>query len=158
VLRHLDERSTPPVDCEGFEVTVPSRWFIKTSFIYFALSMLMGMALLLQPVMGWPNAIQSLKPVYLHFIFIGWVTQLIMGVGYWMFPKYTTAKPRGDVWLVWAVYLLLNLGMIFRTLGEPAVMLNPLGGWGWMLAAASTFLLLAGWGYVWLVWGRIKER
>lgn len=137
---------------------VLSRWFIKTAFVYFALGMIMGMALLLQPVFGLPNAIQSLRPVYLHFIFIGWVTQLIMGVGYWMFPRYTREKPRGDVWLAWFVYAMLNLGMIFRTVGEPLIMLDPLGGMGWVVAAASTFLLFAGWGYIVLVWGRIKER
>jgi len=139
-------------------VPVLSRWFIKTAFIYFALGMIMGMALLLQPVLGLPNSIQSLRPVYLHFIFIGWVTQLIMGVGYWMFPKYTKEKPRGNAWLAWLVYAMLNLGMVFRTIGEPLVMLDPLGGMGWTLAAASTFLLIAGWGYIILVWGRIKER
>ncbi|PJF20314.1 MAG: hypothetical protein CUN56_16795, partial [Phototrophicales bacterium] len=66
-----------------------SRWFIKIGMLYFIAGLMMGVVMLLQPVMGWTASLQVLRPVYLHFLFIGWVTQIIMGVGYWMFPKYS---------------------------------------------------------------------
>lgn len=66
-----------------------SRWFIKTGLIYFIIGLAMGCVLLAQPVFRWSSGWQVLRPVYLHFLFIGWVTQIIMGVGYWMFPKYS---------------------------------------------------------------------
>lgn len=135
-----------------------SRWFIKTGLLYFAIGLLMGALLLLQPVMGWSPKLLTLRPVYLHFLFIGWVTQLIMGVGYWMFPKQSKDKPRGHEWLGWMVFISLNVGMVLRAFGEPLVMLAPDAGMGWTLAAASTFLLLAGWGFIINTWGRIKER
>src|SRR5690606_18821512 len=124
-----------------------SRWFIKIGMLYFVVGLTMGAVLLAQPVMGWSPSLQVLRPVYLHFLFIGWVTQVIMGVGYWMFPKYTKEQPRGREWLGWAVLILLNVGMILRTIGEPAVVLAPQAGLGWTLAVASLFLLLAGWGF-----------
>ena len=69
--------------------------------LYFAVGLMMAGLLLAQPVMGWSAKLQVLRPVYLHFLFIGWVSQLIMGVGYWMFPKYSKDKPRGSEKLGW---------------------------------------------------------
>lgn len=135
-----------------------SRWFIKIGLLYFAIGLTMGALLLAQPVMGWSASLQVLRPVYLHFLFIGWITQLILGVGYWMFPKQSKEKPRGSAWLGWAVLILLNLGLVLRAIGEPAVVLFPQAGLGWTLAVASLCLLLAGWGFILNTWGRIKER
>src|SRR5262245_59644781 len=99
--------------------------------VYLAVGLMMAATLLAQPVMGWPVALQVLRPVYLHFLFIGWVTQLIMGVGYWMFPKQSKEKPRGSERLGWAVFVLLNCGLLLRALGEPAVALSANSSLGW---------------------------
>jgi hypothetical protein len=135
-----------------------SRWFIKIGMLYFVAGLLMGALLMAQPVMGWSSSLQALRPVYLHLLFIGWVTQIIMGVGYWMFPKQSQENPRGSERLGWAVLILLNVGMILRAIGEPAMILAPQAGLGWMLATASLCLLLAGWGFIFNTWRRIKER
>jgi heme/copper-type cytochrome/quinol oxidase subunit 1 len=135
-----------------------SRWFIKIGMIYFAVGVLLASLLLAQPVMGWSSSLQVLRPVYLHFLFIGWVTQLIMGVGYWMFPRQSRDKPRGSERLGWIVLILLNVGLVLRAIGEPAVVLAPQAGLGWTLAVASLCLLLAGWGFILNTWGRIRER
>jgi len=135
-----------------------SRWFIKIGLIYFALGLTLGSVMLAQPIMGWSPQLQVLRPVYLHFLFIGWVTQIIMGVGYWMFPKFTKEKPRGNERLGWAVLISLNIGLVLRAIGEPAMVLAPQAGLGWTLAYASMFLLFAGWGFIFNTWGRIKER
>jgi hypothetical protein len=135
-----------------------SRWFIKAGMIYFVIGLLMGALLLAQPALGWSSRWQVLRPVYLHFLFIGWVTQIIMGVGYWMFPKLSKERPRGSEKLGWGVFVLLNVGLILRAIGEPAMVLAPQAAFGWMLAIASLCLLLAGWGFIANTWGRIKER
>jgi hypothetical protein len=135
-----------------------SRWYIKIGMLYLVMGLMLGAIILAQPVMGWPAGIQALRPVYLHFLFVGWVTQIIMGVGYWMFPKQSKEKPRGSEWLGWVVLILLNVGLALRAIGEPAVVLAPQAGLGWTLAAASLCLLLAGWGFILNTWGRIKER
>lgn len=135
-----------------------SQWFIKIGMGYFVAGMLLGMAMLLQPVLNWSPGIQALRPVYLHFLFIGWVTQIIIGVSYWMFPKQSKERPRGSEPLGWAVLILLNIGLILRAVGEPAMLLAPQAGLGWMLGIASICLLAAGWGYIFNTWGRVKER
>lgn len=135
-----------------------SRWFIKTGMIYFVSGIMMGSILLAQPAMDWSPNLQTLRPVYLHFLFIGWVTQMIMGVGYWMFPKYSKRSPRGSERLGCAVFVLLNMGLILRAIGEPMMVIAPQAEYGWMLAIASLCLLLAGWGFIANTWGRIRER
>lgn len=135
-----------------------SRWFIKAGLLYFVVGLTMGAAQLAQPVMDWSPNLHVLRPVYLHFLFIGWVTQIIMGVGYWMFPKYSRETPRGNEKLGWVVFVCLNVGLIMRGIGEPAMVLDPQGNWGWVLAIASMLLLIAGWGFIANTWGRIKER
>lgn len=135
-----------------------SRWFIKIGMVYFVIGLSMGAVMLLQPALDWSPRLQLLRPVYLHFLFIGWVTQIIMGVGYWMFPKYTKEKPRGNERLGWAVLILLNVGLILRSIGEPMMIIEPGTTYGWILAIASMCLLFAGWGFIFNTWGRIKER
>ena len=81
-----------------------------------------------------------------------------MGVGYWMFPKLSKEVPRGSARLGWTVLILLNVGLILRAIGEPAVLLAPQAGLGWTLVLAALCLLLAGWGFIANSWGRIKER
>lgn len=135
-----------------------SRWFIKLGMIYLLVGLFMGSLMLVQPVLGLPSTMQVLRPVYLHFLFIGWVTQIIMGVGYWMFPKYSKEAPRRSEKLGWFVLVMLNVGLVLRAIGEPAMVLSPQPGFGWMLALASMCLLLAGWGFILNTWGRIKER
>lgn len=135
-----------------------SRWFIKTGLIYLLIALSLGAVILIQPIVGWSAQWQVLRPVYLHLVFIGWVTQVIMGVGYWMFPKQSQQQPRGDPRLGWAVFILLNVGLVLRVIGEPAVILAPQAGFGGILAIASLCLVLSGWIFVLNTWGRIKER
>ena len=75
------------------------------------------------------------------------MTQLIFGVVIWMFPKYSTAQPRGNERLGWATYGLLNAGLLLRAIGEPLSAAQPASGAGWPLAASAVLQLLAGWAF-----------
>ena len=71
-----------------------TRTFIKTAMIDFALALVLGILLTL----GISN---GLFPVYIHLLVFGWLTQLIFGVVFWMFPKFSVEKPRGSETLGW---------------------------------------------------------
>ena len=135
-----------------------SRTFIKLGLLYFVGAMLMATAMYAQPIWDLPLWIATLRPVYLHWITLGWLTQLIFGVAYWMFPKYSKENPRGNEQLGWGVLIALNAGLLLRSIGEPFVMTHPNAGYGWMLALASVLLLIAGWGFIFNTWSRVKER
>jgi len=72
-----------------------SRWFIKAGLLYFIAG------LLLSVLMQWPGSLEHswlrvVWPTYVHILVMGWVTQLIFGVAFWLFPKYSAALPRGS--------------------------------------------------------------
>ncbi|RIK22749.1 MAG: hypothetical protein DCC51_04550 [Anaerolineae bacterium] len=105
-----------------------------------------------------PIWIAYLSPVFFHLIMVGWVTQMIFGVIFWMFPIVTRARPRGNEKLGWAVYILLNVGLLLRVLSEPLNAINPQDVWGWGLVLSALFQWLAAVFFVYNSWPRVKER
>lgn len=135
-----------------------TRYFVKTSLVYLALGLLFGLALALQDVFGLPVSLTGLFPVYLHLLVIGWLSQLIFGVAFWMFPKYSREKPRGNRSLGWVIYVLLNVGLILRAIAEPWQSQNPEAVSAWLLVLSAVMQWLAGLMFVFNTWGRIKEK
>ncbi|MBL8079545.1 MAG: hypothetical protein JNM55_16385 [Anaerolineales bacterium] len=128
-----------------------TRTFIKTAMVCLAFALVLGILL----ASGVTN---GLFPVYIHLLVFGWLTQLIFGVVFWMFPKYSVEKPRGSEALGWWTYALLNIGLLLRAIAEPiqSTRPNPLGGWMLILSASLQFL--SGMLFVINSWGRVKEK
>jgi hypothetical protein len=40
--------------------------------------------------------IATLNHVYVHLFVVGFVAQMIFGVAFWMFPRYSRDEPRGS--------------------------------------------------------------
>ncbi len=135
-----------------------TRLFIKSALLYFVAALIAALTLALNPLLVLPRFVTALGPVYFHLLMVGWVTQLIMGVAYWMFPKFTREKPRGHTWLIWATFLLLNSGLLLRVVAEPMRVLQTAAWWGWLLALSALLQWLAGLAFVANSWPRIKER
>lgn len=94
-----------------------SRLLIKAGMIWLVLSFALGIA------MYWPDSeisLMLLKPVFYHMIMFGWVTQVIMGVAFWLFPRHTKEKPRASYTLMWITFYTINTGLILRVFAEPA--------------------------------------
>ena len=135
-----------------------SRYFIKAGMIYFVAGLLMAAVILAQPVFDLPPSLNLMRPTYLHLLTVGWITQLIVGVAYWMFPKYSKDAPRRSERIGWAVFVLLNVGIVLRSIGEPLMAMYPTSGMGWLLVLAGVAQLLGGWGFIFNTWSRVKER
>jgi hypothetical protein len=128
-----------------------TRWFVKTSLAYFVLALLVGILLTFDSVGG-------LFPVYLHLLVFGWLTQLIFGIVFWMFPKFSREKPHRSEGLGWVTYIFLNSGLILRALAEPLQTKQPAPLWGWLLVISAVMQWLSGLAFVVNTWGRVKER
>ncbi|HEX5963949.1 MAG TPA: hypothetical protein VFY42_09505 [Gemmatimonadales bacterium] len=132
-----------------------TRWFIKAGMLYLiaalVLSILMHSGLSAQVPL-----LSVMWPTYLHVLVVGWLTQLIFGVAFWLFPKHSSAAPRGSDRLGWTCFALLNLGLLLRVVAEP------LQGLGRpttpLLVASAVAQLLAGWAFVANTWPRVRER
>jgi hypothetical protein len=135
-----------------------TRVYIKTSLIYLVAALLVGGVLALAAVVDLPVALRSLSPVYFHLLMVGWITQLIVGMLYWMLPKCSKEKPRGHDPLWWATYVLLNIGLLLRVAAEPANALTSGAAWQWGLALSALLQWLAGLTLIAAAWPRVKGR
>ena len=128
-----------------------TRAFIKTSLVYFVLALLLGIGLSLR-------VSNSLFPVYIHLLVFGWLAQLIFGVVYWMFPKYSTQLARGRESLGWVTYALLNIGLILRAIAEPLQASQAGSLPGALLVLSAVLQWLSGVAFVANTWQRVKEK
>jgi Trk-type K+ transport system membrane component len=128
---------------------VITRWFIKTALVYFVAALLLGVAQPRLPAAG---------PAYVHLLVVGWITQVIFGVAYWMFPRHTREAPRGSDGLAITAYVCLNAGLVLRVVAEPVYMLHSAPGLGAALAVAAVLQWLGGMAFVVNLWPRVKER
>ena len=135
-----------------------SRYFIKAGLIYLIAAFTLGFWVAARVPLGLPEWLSAFSPVLAHLFVVGSITQLIMGVAYWMFPKLSKDNPRGDVRFGWIIFALLNIGLLLRVVAEPVMTLDPNAPLGWALIASAICQLLAGWGIVIALWPRVKER
>lgn len=134
-----------------------SRAFLKTGMVFFGLSLLLLLWISASDLYPALEIEGYWMPVFWHLLMVGWITQIIMGVSYWMFPKISRDNHYGPRWLGWTCYGMLNVGLILRATSEPWV-----GSTGTVKTAgmASSALLqwLAGLIYIGLIWIRIRGR
>jgi len=92
----------------------------------------------------------ALLPAHIEFLLLGWTLQLIMGVAFWILPRFSHGPLRGKESLAWTSYYLLNLGIWLVILGPLFPHWNGLTLLGRLAetASAAAFALHA--------WPRIK--
>lgn len=133
-----------------------TRWYLRAGMLYFVTALAAGIVLQWPVMVGRHPVAAVFFPTYLHLLVVGWITQVIFGVAYWMFPRYSAERPRGSERLGWLAFVLLNAGLLLRVVGEP---LHALGsGAGGLLVASALLQLLAGWAFVLNTWPRVRER
>ena len=132
----------------------PARWFIKTAFVFLVLALGSGAVLAVRT--GAPAGFW--RPAVVHLFVVGWLTQLIFGVAYWLFPRHSRERPYGATALAWAAYGLLNLGLALRAAAEPGMAFWMWDGWRVLLALSAAMQTLGVLAYAAYIWPRIKTR
>jgi hypothetical protein len=135
-----------------------TRWFIKTALLYFVVALGIGAAMYSNALTTRLPVLGVIWPVYLHLLMVGWITGLIMGVAYWLFPRPERSRPAPAPHLGWASYAFLNTGLLLRVVAEPAAALDPLTPLRWLLPLSGVLQLGAAGAFVALMWPRVKER
>ena len=136
-----------------------ARAYVKTAFAYFVIAFLLGALMMLD---RWLSFSLWLKVVYLsqlHLLVVGWITQLAIGVAYWMFPRFLKGQkphPRGPDTLAWGVLVCLNFGLLLRFLFEPFYLMGPKPWMAAIVALAGVLQAMAALGFAWLIWGRVR--
>lgn len=135
-----------------------TRWFVQASLLYLGLSLLVGVLLAAQPFFNLPPFVNGLRPVFFHLFMVGWLTQLIFGVMHWMFPKFSSERPRGSESIILFVFLALNLGLLLRSIAEPMASMQSTFLWNRLLAISASLQWAAGLAFVVNTWPRVKAR
>ncbi len=130
-----------------------TRWFIRTGLLYLVAALSVGLH------RSWPGGGAWLPftwPAFVHLLTVGWLSQLILGVAYWMFPAAPKAGSAGER-LAWVSYGLLNVGLLLRAAAEPfAAQAGGAAGAALVLSAAlqlgGTLLMVTH------LWPRVRGR
>jgi hypothetical protein len=134
-----------------------SRWFLRAALLYLVAGLLIMVVRVIPGLAGSARAV-AIAPVGVHFLVVGWVTQMIVGVAWWMFPRPGRARTHGSGPLGWFAFAALNSGLLLRAVAEPAV---SMGAAGWPRAALVCSAALQLMGAVTaaaLLWPRLAER
>lgn len=122
---------------------------VRAALIYLLVGFTFGALMLANKGIPFAPWVWNLLPAHIDFLLLGWTAQLILGVGFWILPRFTGGS-RGNVRLAAAAVLLLNAGVllsagqsVFPELGW----LAPLGRI-LQIGAAVSFALHA--------WGRVR--
>lgn len=119
-----------------------ARLLVRTALAWLAVSLAVALAAALPGLLPAPGLSNALRPVWIHLLTVGWLTQLVFGVALWLFPRRgeeAGAARRAAP----AAWLLLNLGLAARAAAEPATALGASGPWSWALAGSALLQWLA---------------
>ncbi|MEX0945208.1 MAG: hypothetical protein WD513_03250 [Balneolaceae bacterium] len=132
------------------------RLFIKAGILYFLTGSLLAFISQIPSI----NTGALLLPVYWHMIVVGWITQIIMGVSLWMFPRSANQKRRTtDKFTIQCSFWLLNTGLILRFLSEPFIPLFPADHIvKWTVLISSILQISAILLYVIEIWPRVRGK
>lgn len=128
-----------------------TRWYIKLALLY----LLVALAGVVWQAAGGGS---WLLPVSVHALVVGWITGMIFGVAYWMFPRASARRPRGNDVLAGATFGLLQVGLVLRLVAEPMATRHPGAAWGGWLVVSAVCQWLAALGFVVGTWPRVRGR
>lgn len=66
-----------------------------------------------------PGWIAGWIPVHIELVLVGWMLQLAMGVALWILPRFGALGPARNATWAWAVWALLNAGIVLVVFGAP---------------------------------------
>jgi hypothetical protein len=135
-----------------------SRWFIKTALVCFVTALALGAAMQSRYFLTALPMLSVIWPTYIHLLMVGWLTGLIFGVAYWLFPRSDRLHPALSARLGWAAYGLLNTGLLLRVATEPVTALDPTTPVRWLLPLAALLQLGGACAFVAMIWPRVRAR
>lgn len=135
-----------------------TRWTIRLALVY----LWMGLAGWLAYTANQADLLHgnwsALRPVSIHLITVGWLTQLIFGVIFWMFPIVNRTTPYGERWIAWLGFGALNFGLMWRVVFEIGLTQGLTSAAGWGLVGAACWQWGGATAWIIACWGRIRER
>jgi hypothetical protein len=136
-----------------------ARTYIKVSFVYFVVAFVLGAMVMLDRWLVFSRWLRLVYVSQLHLLMVGWITQLAIGVAYWMFPRFLKEQDprgRGSDRLAWFVFVTLNAGLVLRLVFEPFYLMGPQSWLAALLALSGVLQAVSAIGFGVLIWGRVR--
>ena len=136
-----------------------ARAYVKAAFVYFLAAFLLGALMMLDRWLAFSRWLSVVNMSQLHLLLVGWITQLAIGVAYWIFPRFLKEqdpRPRGSDTLAWSVLICLNAGLLLRLLTEPFCLMGAESWLAALMTLSGALQALAAIGFGWIIWGRIR--
>lgn len=102
-----------------------SQWYVRASFVYLLLGFTFGALLLAHKGQPLHPALWSWLPAHIEWLLTGWVAQLVLGVAFWIAPRFWAEPRYGNTTGAYAAFFLLNAGIWLVSMG-PVLGLGPL--------------------------------
>jgi hypothetical protein len=131
---------------------------------------MIGALLLINRWIPLGSPILALRASHVQVLIAGWLTQLIMGVAWWLFPplpigrRLDTPKPilrgqaqRGNEPLFWVTFASLNAGILLQAVFAPLYTWTNVSAFNLLAGISGLFLLLSALTFVANMWGRVRE-
>lgn len=126
-----------------------SIWFVRASLVYMGIGFLFGSLILHHkgiPIYPWTWRL--LNP-HVEIMIFGWTLQFVMGVAFWILPRFSGEGRYGKSALGWWSLALINCGVLLTAVSSWfAIYPLILAGHLCTLVAIGLFILL--------VWPRVK--
>lgn len=117
---------------------------IRAALVYLSVGFLFGGLILTHKGVPFLGSVWLLLPVHIEILLFGWLLQFVMGVAYWITPRFSHAPRYGRVRLAQAAFIALNGGlwafMIGYSVGSPH--LQAVGRVGLLLAGVCFIIHL----------------
>ncbi len=115
-----------------------SVYMIRFSLIYLGLGMTIGGLILGNK--GFPISVSLWQwlPIHIELLMFGWIMQLVMGVAFWIVPRFPTSPKYGRAGLAWTSFILFNIGLWLVIFGQNWLVL---GGRIVMFSAVALFAI-----------------
>lgn len=94
-----------------------SVWCIRIGLVYLAVGLTLGALLLFHKGLPWFPWMWRLLPLHIEMLLTGWTVHLILGVAFWILPRFIDPPKRGNERWVWFALLMFNLGIWLAGLG-----------------------------------------
>jgi hypothetical protein len=127
-----------------------SVWTLRLALMYLLAGFTLGALILANKGLGFDAALWNLLPAHVDFLLLGWTVQLVIGVAFWILPRFSKAPRRGNENLAWTAVILLNAGIWIDCVGPLVLHISYLSllGRGLLILAAAVFAVHA--------WPRVK--
>jgi heme/copper-type cytochrome/quinol oxidase subunit 1 len=126
-----------------------SVWLVRASLLHLGVGFLFGALILSQkgvPLIPWAWGLLS---PHTEFVIFGWTMQFVMGIAFWILPRFSGERRYGNTPLGWWSFALLNGGILLTATGDWLV-LGPLVLAGRLAVLGAVALFVA------VLWPRVK--